>query len=121
MVEQDGNYSFSRKSIITQETTPCYKYKTTITNIHNIENPKSYMVAYIYFVAKHSWFCQGRTMAQAVSRRPLAAQTRVPFWVSLCEMCSGQSETGRGFFPSSSVFSCHFPPTVALHTHIPPG
>jgi hypothetical protein len=47
-------------------------------------------------------------MAQAVSRRPLTAEARVRSPVSPCEICGGQSGTGTGFFPSSSVFPCQF-------------
>jgi hypothetical protein len=47
-------------------------------------------------------------MAQAVSRRPLTAEARVPSWVSPCEICGGQSGIGTGFSPSNSVFPCQF-------------
>ena len=50
----------------------------------------------------------GRAVAQAVSRRHLTAEARVRSQVSLCEICGGPSGTGKGFFPSTSVFSCHF-------------
>ena len=50
---------------------------------------------------------KGRAMAQAVSRRPLTAETRVRSRVGLCGICGGQSGTGTGFSPSTSVFPCH--------------
>jgi hypothetical protein len=57
-----------------------------------------------------------RAMAQAVSRRPLTAETRLRSWVSPCGICGGQSGTGTGFFPSTSVFPCQFHSTDApLH------
>jgi hypothetical protein len=57
-------------------------------------------------------------MAQAVSRRPLTAEARVRARVNPCGICGGQSGTGIGFSPSSSVFPCQYHSTVALRTHI---
>jgi hypothetical protein len=55
-------------------------------------------------------------MAQAVRRRPLTAKARVPSRVSPCGICVGQSGTGSGFSPSTSVFPCQFYSTGApLH------
>jgi hypothetical protein len=53
----------------------------------------------------------GRAMTQAVSRRPLAAEVRVRSWMSLCGICGGQSGTGTGFSPSTSVF----PLSISFH------
>jgi hypothetical protein len=55
-------------------------------------------------------------MAQAVSRRPLTAETRVRFRVSPCEICGGQSGTGTVFFSELSVFPCQFHSTGAPST-----
>jgi hypothetical protein len=54
-----------------------------------------------------------RAMAQAVSRRPFTAETRVRSRVSSCGICSGQSGTGTGFSPSTSVFPCELHSTGA--------
>jgi hypothetical protein len=55
----------------------------------------------------------GRAMAQAVSRRPPTAEARVRSRVSPCRICGGQSGTGTGFSPSTSVFPCQFHSTGA--------
>jgi hypothetical protein len=47
-------------------------------------------------------------MAQAVSRRPLTAEDRFRSRVGPCGICGGQSGTGTGFPPSTSVFPCQF-------------
>jgi hypothetical protein len=52
-------------------------------------------------------------MAQAVSRRPPTVEARVLSRVGSCGICGGQSGTGAGFSPSSSVFPCQFRSTGA--------
>jgi hypothetical protein len=59
---------------------------------------------------------EGRAVAQAVSRRPLAAEARIRSRISPCGICGGQSGTGTGLSPSTSVFPCQFHSTCApLH------
>jgi hypothetical protein len=56
---------------------------------------------------------EGRAVAQAVSRWPLTAEVRVRARVDPCGICGGQSGTGAGFSPSSSVFPCQYHSTIA--------
>jgi hypothetical protein len=56
---------------------------------------------------------KGRAMAQAVSRRLPTAEARVRSRVIPCGICGGQSGTGTGFYPSTSVFPFQFHSTGA--------
>jgi len=47
---------------------------------------------------------RGRDMAQVVSRPSMTSEARVRAFVSPYVNCGGQSGTGTGFPPSSSVF-----------------
>jgi hypothetical protein len=58
---------------------------------------------------------QGRAMAQVVSRRPLTAEARVRDRVNPYGICGGQSGTGTGFSPSSSVS----PVNISFHCRSP--
>jgi hypothetical protein len=79
------------------------------------------------YITKHLYRCiyievtssvSGHAMAQVVSRRPLTAEARVRARVNPCGICGGQSGTGTGFSPSSSVFPCQYHSTVAVESHI---
>ena len=79
----------------------------------------------VYWVAGiGSWYKifmnSGIQMAQAVSRRPLTAETLVLSWVSPCEICGGQSGTATGFSPSTSVFPRQYHSTNAPNPFIHP-
>jgi hypothetical protein len=62
-----------------------------------------------------------RAMTRAVSRRPLTAVARFRTRVNPCGICVGQSGTGTGFSPSSSVLPCQYHTTVVLRTHLSSG
>ena len=55
----------------------------------------------------------GRAMAQAVSRRAPTAQARDRSQVGPCGICGGQTGTGTGFSPNTSVLFCQFHSTDA--------
>ena len=57
-------------------------------------------------------------MAQAVSRRPLNAEAQFRSQTSSCQVFGGQSGTGTGFSPSSSVFPVSIIlPIILTHVH----
>jgi hypothetical protein len=47
----------------------------------------------------------GRAVAQAVSRRPLAAEARLQFQAIEYGICGGQNSAGTDFPPSTSLAS----------------
>jgi hypothetical protein len=68
------------------------------------------------FIDSYVWILDiilGRAMAQAVSRWPFTTEAQVRARFDPCGICGGQSGTGAGFYPSSSVFPCQYHSTVA--------
>jgi hypothetical protein len=63
----------------------------------------------------------GRVMAQAVSSRPVTAESQLRARVNPCRICGGQSGTRTGFSSRSSVFPCQYHSTVIFHTHVSSG
>ena len=61
---------------------------------------------------------RSHVMVQAVSRRPLVAETRVRFGVIPCEICDVQSINGTGFSPGTSIYSFHYHSTNAPYSSI---
>jgi hypothetical protein len=61
----------------------------------------------------HKYDHSGRTMAQAVSRRPLTAEARVRARVNPSGICCGQSGTGTGFSPRSFSPVNIIPPSLS--------
>jgi hypothetical protein len=51
--------------------------------------------------------CSDRAVVQVGSRGSVTAEVRDRSQVCLCEICSGQSDTGAGFSPSASDFPGH--------------
>jgi hypothetical protein len=59
-------------------------------------------------------------MAKVVSRRSLTAESRVRVRVNPCVICGGQSDTGTGFSPSSSVSPVSIiPPSFSILIYHP--
>ena len=59
-------------------------------------------------------------MIQAVTGRPVTAETRVRYQLCPCEICGVQSGTGTGCFPSTTVFLCQYHSTNATRTRSTP-
>ena len=63
-------------------------------------------LTYINSICRHSALvCFVRFPQQT---RPLTVEARFRSKVSPCEICGGQSDTGTGFSPNTSVFPCQY-------------
>jgi hypothetical protein len=60
-------------------------------------------------------------MAQVVSHWPFTVEAQVHARVNTCGICGGQSGTGTGFSPNSSVFPCQYPIPPSLSKLISSG
>jgi len=63
---------------------------------------------------KHS----GHAMAWKLSDWPLTMEAQVQSQASESEICDGESATGTGFAPSTSLFFCQYHSTNASHSFI---
>jgi hypothetical protein len=71
------------------------------------------LLMYFRFVVQ----LEGRAIAQAVSRQPVAAKARFRSHVSTCEICGGESGTTKDFSPNTSVSSVSIIPSLP-QTHL---
>jgi hypothetical protein len=72
---------------------------------------------FIYFLKS---VLKGRAKARPFSHRPLTAETCVRAQLSPCDICAGQSVTGTGFSPSTSIFPCQHHTTKAPYSTLLP-
>jgi hypothetical protein len=97
------------------------------TSLYPVAGKVDEISKYLYYVYRNlpylfrlsRYLINGRAMAQAVSRWPVTAETRVRVRVDPCGICGGQSGTRAGFSPSSSVFPVNIIPPL-LHIHLSP-
>ena len=74
----------------------------------------------LYIIRKLIWVSRKAVpWAEAVSRRPLIAENRVPSQAWPRETCGGQSGSGAGFSPSTSFFPCQHHSTSAPYLSSP--
>jgi hypothetical protein len=92
----------------------CTKQSNQVTSATNFFNACIHC-RYVGIRKLRNWnkLVEGRAMAQAVSRRPPTSEAWVRSRVSPCGICGGQSGTGTGFSPISSVLTCQFHSTGA--------
>jgi len=57
-------------------------------------------------------------MVQAVSRLPLATDTKARCHVRPCEIYGRKNGAGTSFSPSTSVFPCQYPSTILILLYV---
>jgi hypothetical protein len=112
----------SVKSCLTnlKETNSVLKHFLPLTNI-NIPNLQSKTITNYEQTEIRAWACvqEGCAVAQAVSRWLPTAAARVRVRAA-CGVCGGQSGTGAGFLPSTSVSPANHS-AIIIHHHNHPG
>jgi hypothetical protein len=109
-----GRYSKINNLCLVRTSLTPFNFYTTLYNFtyQSISNNLPHTLLPCQDGNIHTIYIQyGHAMAQAVSRRPPTAEARVRSRVNPCGICGGQSGTGTGFSPSSSVF----PLSISFH------
>jgi hypothetical protein len=91
-------------------------YQQTSLNVPKLNISKGFLNEHSCVYVKELNFVEGRTVAQAVSRRFAPAAARVWAQVGSCGIYGRHSDTGAGFLEYFGLF-CQFSFHRLLHTH----